>query len=65
MEALVGERKYSSYSFTTSALMGGEWSASRSGRQLYHLGYEQRRTGSVAVLTINILSSQLGEQGFP
>jgi hypothetical protein len=28
MEALGGERKYSSYSFTTSALDGGEWSAS-------------------------------------
>jgi hypothetical protein len=24
-----GERRYSSYSFTTSALDGGEWSASR------------------------------------
>jgi hypothetical protein len=32
MEALGGERKYSSYSFTTSALDGGEWSASRPGR---------------------------------
>jgi hypothetical protein len=29
MEALGGERMYSSYSFTTSALDGGEWSASR------------------------------------
>jgi hypothetical protein len=29
-----GERKYSSYSFTTSALDGGEWSASRPGRAL-------------------------------
>jgi hypothetical protein len=29
-----GERKYSSYSFTTSALDGGEWSASRLGRDL-------------------------------
>jgi hypothetical protein len=27
MEALWGERRYSSYSFTTSALNGGEWSA--------------------------------------
>jgi hypothetical protein len=27
-----GERRYSSYSFTTSALDGGEWSASRTGR---------------------------------
>jgi len=26
------ERKYSSYSFSTSALHGGEWSASLSGR---------------------------------
>jgi hypothetical protein len=33
MEALGGER-YSSYSFTTSALDGGEWSASRPGRAL-------------------------------
>jgi hypothetical protein len=30
----VGEMKYSSYSFTTSALDGGEWSASRHGRAL-------------------------------
>jgi hypothetical protein len=29
-----GERRYSSYSFTTSALDGGEWSASRPGRAL-------------------------------
>jgi hypothetical protein len=29
MEALGGERRYSSYSFTTSALDGGEWPASR------------------------------------
>jgi hypothetical protein len=27
-----GERKYSSYSFSTSALDGGEWSVSRHGR---------------------------------
>jgi hypothetical protein len=27
MEALGGERKYSSYAFSTSALDGGEWSA--------------------------------------
>jgi hypothetical protein len=33
MEALV-ERRYSSYSFTTSALDEGEWSASRPGRDL-------------------------------
>jgi hypothetical protein len=31
MEAL-GGRRYSSYSFSTSALDGGEWSASRPGR---------------------------------
>jgi hypothetical protein len=31
MEEL-GERTYSSYSFTTSALDGGEWSPSRPGR---------------------------------
>jgi hypothetical protein len=30
----LGERMYSSYSFTTSALDGGEWSASRPGRAL-------------------------------
>jgi hypothetical protein len=30
----MGERRYSSYTFTTSALDGGEWSASRSGRVL-------------------------------
>jgi hypothetical protein len=29
-----GKRRYSSYSFMTSALDGGEWSASRSGRAL-------------------------------
>jgi hypothetical protein len=29
-----GERSYSSYSFTTSALDGGEWSASRPGRAI-------------------------------
>jgi hypothetical protein len=29
-----GERRYSSYSFSTSALDGGEWSASRPGRTL-------------------------------
>jgi hypothetical protein len=32
MKALWGERRYSSYSFTTSALDRGEWSASRPGR---------------------------------
>jgi hypothetical protein len=32
MEALGGERWYSSCSFSTSALDGGEWSASRPGR---------------------------------
>jgi hypothetical protein len=30
----LGERRYNSYSFTTSALDGGEWSASRPGRAL-------------------------------
>jgi hypothetical protein len=30
----LGERRYSSYSFLTSALDGGEWSASRPGRAL-------------------------------
>jgi hypothetical protein len=34
MEVLGGERRYGSYSFTTSALDGGEWSASRPGRAL-------------------------------
>jgi hypothetical protein len=34
IEALLGERRYSSYSFLTSALEGGEWSASRHGRAL-------------------------------
>jgi hypothetical protein len=32
MEELGGERRYSSYSVTTSALDGGEWLASRPGR---------------------------------
>jgi hypothetical protein len=34
MKALGGERKYSSYSLSTSALDGSEWLASRSGRAL-------------------------------
>jgi hypothetical protein len=34
MEVHGGERRYSSYSFLTSALDGGEWSASRPGRAL-------------------------------
>jgi hypothetical protein len=33
-EAHLGDRRYSSYSFLTSALKGGEWSASRPGRAL-------------------------------
>jgi hypothetical protein len=32
MDALWGERSYNSYSFSTSALDGDEWSASRHGR---------------------------------
>jgi hypothetical protein len=34
IEAHLGDRRYSSYSFLTSALEGGEWSASRPGRPL-------------------------------
>jgi hypothetical protein len=34
LEAHFGDRRYSSYSFLTSALEGGEWSASRPGRAL-------------------------------
>jgi hypothetical protein len=34
MKVLGGKRKYSSHSFTTSALDGGEWSVSRPGRAL-------------------------------
>jgi hypothetical protein len=34
MEAHGGERRYSSYSYLTSALDGGEWSASCPGRAL-------------------------------
>jgi hypothetical protein len=34
LEAHLGERRYSFYSFLTSALEGGEWSASRPGRAL-------------------------------
>jgi hypothetical protein len=34
IEAHLGERRYSSYSLLTSALEGGEWSASRPGRAL-------------------------------
>jgi hypothetical protein len=33
-EGAWGERRYRSYSFTTSAIDGGEWSASRPGRAL-------------------------------
>jgi hypothetical protein len=32
IEEHLGDRRYSSYSFLTSTLEGGEWSASRSGR---------------------------------
>jgi hypothetical protein len=38
-----GERRYSSYSFSTSALDGGEWSASRPGRSFTP---EERNTGT-------------------
>jgi hypothetical protein len=34
IEALLGERRYSSYSLLTPTLEGGEWSASRPGRAL-------------------------------
>jgi hypothetical protein len=34
IEAHLGDRRYSSYCFLTSALEGGEWSASRPGRAL-------------------------------
>jgi hypothetical protein len=34
IEAHLGDRRYSSYPFLTSALEGGEWSASRPGRSL-------------------------------
>jgi hypothetical protein len=34
IEALLGDRRYSSYSFLTSAVEGGEWPASRPGRTL-------------------------------
>jgi hypothetical protein len=34
MQALGGESRYSSYSFTTSTLDRGQWSASRPGRAL-------------------------------
>jgi hypothetical protein len=34
IEVHLGERRYSTYSFLTSALEGGEWSASRPGRTL-------------------------------
>jgi hypothetical protein len=34
IEAHLGDRTYSSYSFLTSALEGGEWPASRPGRAL-------------------------------
>jgi hypothetical protein len=34
IEAHLGDRRYSSYCFLTSALQGGEWSASRPGPAL-------------------------------
>jgi hypothetical protein len=34
MKGALGERRYSPYSFLTSAVEGGEWSASRPGRAL-------------------------------
>jgi hypothetical protein len=34
IEAHLGDRRYSSYSFLTTALEGGEWSASHPGRAL-------------------------------
>jgi hypothetical protein len=34
IQAHLGDRRYSSYTFLTSALEGGEWSASRPGRAL-------------------------------
>jgi hypothetical protein len=34
IEAHLGDRRYSSYSFLTSTLEGGEWSAARPGRAL-------------------------------
>jgi hypothetical protein len=34
IEAHLGDRRYRSYPFLTSALEGGEWSASRPGRAL-------------------------------
>jgi hypothetical protein len=34
IEVLLGERRYSSYSFLTSALEGGGWSASHPSRTL-------------------------------
>jgi hypothetical protein len=50
-KALGGDRKYSSYSFLTSALDGGEWSTSRPGRALppvpivQEAGWTQSRSG--------------------
>jgi hypothetical protein len=40
-EGAWGERRYSSYSFSTSALDGGEWSASRPGHALPPVPIEQ------------------------
>jgi hypothetical protein len=40
-----GERKYSSYSFLTSTLEGGEWSASRPGRSLPRYPLDRRLRG--------------------
>jgi hypothetical protein len=53
-----GERKCSSYSFFTSALNGGEWSASRPGRALAHCagGWVGPRVGQDTEARKKILS---------
>jgi hypothetical protein len=45
MKAPGGERRYSFYSFSASALDGGEWSASRPGRALPPVPLDRRLGG--------------------
>jgi hypothetical protein len=71
MEALGGERKYSAYSFFTSALDGGEWSASRPGRALlpgknpgthWIGGWVGLRAGLDTEVEVKILFASVGDR---
>jgi hypothetical protein len=55
---------YSSYSFTTSAIDGGEWSASRPGLTLYPVKRPQVLIGQEAVWTPEAVWTQRLEEKF-